>query len=81
MSFEAPAGFEPWLADKGSIAVNGVSLTLIKVRGRSFGAALIPHTLAVTGLGRLKVGDKVNLEADLIARYVARQWQWRKEQA
>src|SRR5579864_3423183 len=70
--FEAPAGLAPGIASKGSIAVDGVSLTVNEVTGARFGVNIIPHTRAVTSLGSLKVGDAVNLELDLIARYVAR---------
>lgn len=61
------------MASKGSVAVDGVSLTLVDVDDTSFSVALIPHTLAVTTLGRLAVGDRVNIETDLLAKYVERQ--------
>jgi riboflavin synthase len=61
------------MASKGSIAVDGVSLTLVDVERERFSVALIPHTLSVTTLGRLRVGDEVNLETDLLAKYVAAQ--------
>jgi len=70
--FEAPGSLAPGIASKGSIAVDGVSLTVNEVTGARFGVNIIPHTRAVTSLGSLKVGDAVNLELDLIARYVAR---------
>ena len=70
--FEAPAVLAPGIASKGSIAVDGVSLTVNEVTGARFGVNIIPHTRAVTSLGSLEVGDSVNLELDLIARYVAR---------
>ena len=70
--FEAPAALAPGIASKGSIAVDGVSLTVNEVTGARFGVNIIPHTRAVTNLGSLEVGDPVNLELDLIARYVAR---------
>jgi len=70
--FGAPAALAPGIATKGSIAVDGVSLTVNEVTGTRFGVNIIPHTRAVTTLGSLKVGDPVNLELDLIARYVAR---------
>ena len=70
--FEAPAALAPGIASKGSIAVDGVSLTVNEVTGARFGVNIIPHTRAVTSLGSLKVGDAVNLELDLIVRYVAR---------
>jgi len=70
--FEAPAALAPGIASKGSIAVDGVSLTVNEVTGTRFGVNIIPHTRAVTSLGCLDVGDPVNLELDVIARYVAR---------
>jgi riboflavin synthase len=72
LDVEAPEALSPLIAAKGSIAVAGVSLTVNEVRGRRFAVNLIPHTLAATTLGTLAVGARVNLEADLIARYVAR---------
>jgi riboflavin synthase len=67
-----PAELARYIARKGSIALNGVSLTVNAVTGNSFSVNLIPHTLAVTNLNDLKQGDRVNLEIDLIARYVER---------
>lgn len=61
------------LASKGSIAIDGVSLTLVGVEYEKFSVALIPHTLEVTTLGKKKVGDTVNIETDILAKYVARQ--------
>ena len=61
-----------YVARKGSICVDGVSLTVNRVEGETFEVNLIPHTLDVTTLGRLQNGSKVNLEVDLIARYVER---------
>ena len=69
---EAPEAVLPFLAERGSVAVDGVSLTVAALRGPRFEAAVIPHTLRVTTLGDLRPGDGVNLEADLLARYVAR---------
>jgi len=69
---EAPPALARFIAAKGSIAVDGVSLTVNQVEGACFEANLIPHTLAVTTLGGLKAGARVNLEVDLVARYVAR---------
>ena len=63
----------PLLAEKGSVAVDGVSLTVNAVAEQTFEVNLIPHSLEVTTLGRRRSGDPVNLEADLLARYVARQ--------
>jgi riboflavin synthase len=68
----APPTVVPYLVPKGSIAVDGVSLTINEVMGSDFEVLLIPHTLAVTRLGDLRPGGKVNLEADLIAKQVAR---------
>ena len=67
-----PAAIARYIARKGSIAVDGVSLTVNEVNGPGFAVNLIPHTLAATSLGGLRVGDRVNLEADLVARYLER---------
>jgi riboflavin synthase len=72
LAVDVPVGLAPYIASKGSIAVDGVSLTVNRVEGRRFDVNLIPHTLAVTTLRSLSVGRRVNLEVDLIARYVAR---------
>jgi riboflavin synthase len=73
--FSLPNEFAAQVVSKGSIAVDGVSLTVVDVRPESFSVQLIPHTLAVTTLGQLQPGDRVNLETDLLAKYVARQLQ------
>jgi riboflavin synthase len=70
--FEAPAALARYIASKGSVAVDGVSLTVNEVAGRSFGVNIIPITREQTTFGSLGVGDRVNLEIDLLARYVAR---------
>ena len=72
MVFEAPADLARFLAPKGSVALDGVSLTVNEAEGTRFGVNIIPHTQTVTTFGRLKPGMKVNLEIDLLARYVAR---------
>ena len=72
LEIEAPRDLARFIAAKGSIAVHGVSLTVNGVSGSRFHVNLIPHTLAVTTFGALKVGARVNLEVDLVARYVAR---------
>jgi len=72
VTFEAPPNLARYLAAKGSITVAGVSLTVNRAEGRAFEVNLIPHTLAVTTLGALAVGARVNLEVDLIARYLER---------
>ena len=72
LEIDAPAELARFIAPKGSIAVNGVSLTVNAVAGARFAVNLIPHTLSVTTLQRLAPGAAVNLEVDLVARYVAR---------
>ncbi len=67
-----PPSLALYVAPKGSIAVDGVSLTVNAVQGRTFSVTLIPHTLAVTALARRKPGDEVNVETDLLAKHVAR---------
>jgi riboflavin synthase len=73
LEIEAPKPIAKFIAAKGSIAVQGVSLTINGVKGSRFHVNVIPHTLDVTTLHDLKVGTRVNLEIDLIARYVQRQ--------
>ncbi len=73
LRFETTVELMRQIASKGSIAVDGVSLTVVDADSTRFSVALIPHTLAVTTLGRLPVGGTVNLETDPIAKYVARQ--------
>lgn len=75
----APHALAKYIAVKGSITINGVSLTVNRVAGSEFEVNLIPHTLAVTTLNQLCAGGKVNLEIDLIARYVERMMQAEKE--
>ncbi len=70
--FEAPVALARLIAAKGSVALDGVSLTVNDVDGARFGVNIIPHTQKVTTFGKLKPGMKVNLEIDLLARYVAR---------
>ena len=77
MWFSAPGDLTRQMASKGSVAIDGVSLTLVDVTRDEFSVALIPHTLSVTTLGRLKPGDEVNLETDLLAKYVERQLAWK----
>jgi len=67
--FRAPEGGERFLADKGSITLAGVSLTVVRPLGLEFSVALVPHTLSVTTLGALSPGDRVNVEYDVLARY------------
>ncbi|MBT8476558.1 MAG: riboflavin synthase [Alphaproteobacteria bacterium] len=70
--FEAPDALARFIAPKGSVALNGTSLTVNEVEGRRFGVNFIPHTKEVTTWGRVAVGDRINLEIDTLARYVAR---------
>lgn len=72
LDFEVPAALARYVAPKGSITLAGVSLTVNEVDGARFGVNVIPHTQLVTTLGRLRPGDAVNLEIDIIARYVER---------
>jgi len=71
-TFEAPADLAPYIAPKGSVAIDGISLTVNEVDGMTFGVNIIPHTLSHTILGDAEPGMRVNLEIDLIARYVGR---------
>lgn len=71
-TFEVPVALSKFIAPKGSVALDGVSLTVNEVDGTRFGVNIIPHTRKVTTFGKLKPGSKVNLEVDLMARYVAR---------
>ena len=71
--FRVPTALTRQMASKASVAVDGVSLTLVEVTADRFSVALIPHTLAATTLGNLQPGDSVNIETDLLAKYVERQ--------
>ena len=71
-TFRAPDDLAKYLAPKGSITIDGVSLTVNEVEGATFGINLIPHTQTATTLGALEPGDQVNMEIDMLARYVAR---------
>lgn len=72
ITVKAPAKLAKYIARKGSVTVNGVSLTVNAVKGAGFTVNVIPHTLAQTNLGGLAVKDRVNLEVDMMARYVER---------
>jgi len=69
---EVPQGLAPLIARKGSVAIEGISLTVNEVDGNRFGVNIIPHTQKETTLGGLAAGDPVNIEVDMLARYVAR---------
>jgi riboflavin synthase alpha subunit len=72
LSVEVPKKLMRYIAEKGSVAVDGVSLTIAAVRGNSFTVALVPYTLRHTTLGKLKKGERVNIEVDIAARYLER---------
>lgn len=77
-TFRAPEALAGFIAPKGSVALNGTSLTVNEVSGAEFGVNIIPHTKAVTNWGQAKIGDQVNIEIDTLARYVARLQDWAK---
>jgi riboflavin synthase alpha subunit len=72
VAFEAPGSLLRYVVEKGSVAVQGVALTVTHVDDQTFGVALIPYTLAETTLGTIAVGDDLNLEVDVLAKYVER---------
>ena len=76
VTFRAPEALAKFIAPKGSVALNGTSLTVNEVEGRDFGINFIPHTQKVTTWGEVALGDKINLEVDTMARYVARLRDW-----
>jgi riboflavin synthase len=78
LTFETPQALAPFIAPKGSVALDGTSLTVNEVDGARFGINLIPHTLTVTTWGRKKPGDLINIEIDPLARYVARLLEMRR---
>ena len=71
--FTVPKSLTRQMASKGSVTIDGISLTLVEVQTDCFSVAIVPHTLSVTTLGARKVGDQVNIETDLLAKYVERQ--------
>lgn len=77
-TFAVPEQFAPFIAAKGSVALDGTSLTVNDVSVQTFGVNLIPHTLAVTTWGERRQGDRVNLEIDVLARYVSRLMEFRQ---
>jgi riboflavin synthase len=72
LTFRPPPGQERYVVEKGSVTLDGVSLTVAQLSADEFAVALIPHTLEVTTLGEREVGDRVNFEADILAKYVER---------
>ncbi|NUO79492.1 riboflavin synthase, partial [candidate division KSB1 bacterium] len=77
---ELPQPLLPYVVPQGSIALEGVSLTVARIAGNQIGIALIPHTLASTTLGEARIGDALNVETDLLGKYIARQMQFQKEE-
>lgn len=73
LSFEFPARYQTYLIEKGSVAINGVSLTITAVSKQQFSVSLIPHTMAETMLGNLETGDLINLETDILGKYLINQ--------
>lgn len=72
LEFEMPSTLAPYVAEKGSVAVHGISLTVVAVTSRTFSVSVIPHTLSVTTLQDKRIGDVINVEVDMIARYLER---------
>jgi len=79
MSFTFPPGLAKFLVEKGSVAVNGVSLTIAGLEPESFEVAVIPHTLNSTTLKNLREGDEVNIEVDILGKYVVRALEMRED--
>ncbi len=77
MRFRAPRDLAGFIAPKGSVALNGTSLTVNEVEGDVFGVNVIPHTKSVTTWGAMAVGARLNIEIDMLARYVARLQDWK----
>ncbi len=69
-TFSLPGGFDRYIIEKGSVTINGVSLTVNECQGETFSVSIIPHTLQETTLGKLVVGSKVNIEVDIIGKYI-----------
>src|SRR5262249_4723620 len=72
VSFEVPPGFERYLIDKGSVTIDGISLTVVRPRERRFDVAVIPETLERTSLGVAAIGTPIHLEADLVGKWIER---------
>ncbi|MBI4459891.1 MAG: riboflavin synthase, partial [Acidobacteria bacterium] len=70
LSIDAPAELERYIVSKGSIALNGISLTVARLDGNRLGVAIIPYTYENTNLGQLRSGDSINIECDVLAKYV-----------
>jgi len=78
--FSFPPEFDPLVVMKGSICINGVSLTVMHTANGELGVALIPYTLENTGFGALKIGDPINLEFDILGKYVQKQMSHRSSE-
>jgi len=72
LTFEVDQGLERYLVEKGSVTLDGVSLTVVEPRGRRFGVATIPLTLELTSLGDAALGQRINVEADVVGKWVER---------
>lgn len=81
LQFELPAGYQKYVVPKGSITIDGISLTVNEVEGDVFGVNIIPHTWTHTSLSERQVGDDVNIEIDMLARYVAKMLELREGEA
>ncbi len=80
-AIEAPAALQKYIAEKGSICIDGISLTVNQVEAKIFAVNIVPHTMNETTLGKLSVGDQVNLEVDLLARYLESLMRIQKQQS
>ena len=80
LEFQVPHKYDPFIVEKGSIAIDGISLTVTMVKNDHFGVCLIPYTIQNTTLAHYQVGDRANIEVDMICRYAVKQIQaWKKE--
>ncbi|RMC56904.1 riboflavin synthase [Lactobacillus sp. ESL0261] len=80
LEFQVPHNYDPFIVEKGSIAIDGISLTVTMAENNHFGVSLIPYTIQNTTLAHYQVGDKANIEVDMIGRYAVKQIQaWEKE--
>ena len=80
LEFQVPHKYDPFIVEKGSIAIDGISLTVTMAENDHFGVSLIPYTIQNTTLAHYQVGDKANIEVDMIGRYAVKQIQaWKKE--
>ncbi|MDE1811062.1 MAG: riboflavin synthase, partial [Candidatus Micrarchaeota archaeon] len=73
IAIRIPSGLARYVVEKGSITVEGISLTVVGIKGSSLTISLIPHTMEITNMAYKRIGDKVNIEADILAKYIAKQ--------